>query len=198
MQHAAPHWQRSLLKQTKHVTGRRSNFLVKWQMEWKIAWAFSTAWSTMTATMTHNHMEKHTQPTPIATHQPTDQKVTPKENKTRRREKIIATTTSIPLAITLALTTTKEAPINLSLLTPQQQGMQRIDYKGWLPTLKKIGHCNPPPDLPEAKYNWNRKFKGWWPEWVCEKVNITYKEGHFFKEGKQIRQQTTLCGSGVD
>ena len=34
----------------------------------------------------------------------------------------------------------------------------------------------PPKSIPHSKCNYNKKYKGWRPEWVCNKLGIDYKE----------------------
>lgn len=33
-----------------------------------------------------------------------------------------------------------------------------------------------PKSIPHSKCNYNKKWKGWRPEWVCKKIGIEYKE----------------------
>ena len=35
----------------------------------------------------------------------------------------------------------------------------------------------PPNNIPHSKCNFNKKWKGWRPRWVCEKIGVEYKEG---------------------
>jgi len=54
---------------------------------------------------------------------------------------------------------------------------------------KKAGRTPPHPRVPESKCNWNKKFQGWRPEWVCSKLKIRYmprddfdEEGHLLSD----------------
>ena len=38
-----------------------------------------------------------------------------------------------------------------------------------------LAHASPK-NVPHEKFNYNKKWKGWRPEWVCKKIGITYKE----------------------
>ena len=34
----------------------------------------------------------------------------------------------------------------------------------------------PPNNVPQAKCNYNKKWTGWIPEWVCKKIWVDFKE----------------------
>ena len=45
----------------------------------------------------------------------------------------------------------------------------------------RLAH-GPPNNTPHSKYNYNKKWKGWSPEWVCKKIGIDFKEYEDFSE----------------
>ena len=34
----------------------------------------------------------------------------------------------------------------------------------------------PPNNVPHTKWNYNKKWTGWRPEWVCKKIVVDFKE----------------------
>ena len=34
----------------------------------------------------------------------------------------------------------------------------------------------PPNNIPHSKCNYNKKWIGWRPEWVCKKIRVNFKE----------------------
>ena len=69
--------------------------------------------------------------------------------------------------------------------TPRRSAKSKSDEKS---TKVKCRHCKragrttPHPRVPESKCNWNKKFQGWRPEWVCSKMKIRYKPRDDFDE----------------
>ena len=38
-----------------------------------------------------------------------------------------------------------------------------------------LAHASPK-SVPHTKFNYNKKWKGWRPKWVCKKIGVAYKE----------------------
>ena len=54
---------------------------------------------------------------------------------------------------------------------------------------KKAGRTTPHPRVLESKCNWNKKFQGWRPEWVCSKLKTKYKpRDNFDEEGNLLSE----------
>ena len=49
---------------------------------------------------------------------------------------------------------------------------------------KKFGRTKPHPNVPEKRCNWNKKYDGWRPEWVCRKMKLRYTPREDFDEIK--------------
>ena len=54
-----------------------------------------------------------------------------------------------------------------SAILPTANTAEKNDGNGFAPV--------PPNNIPHSKCNYNKKQKGWWPEWVCQKIGIEYK-----------------------
>ena len=40
----------------------------------------------------------------------------------------------------------------------------------------------PPKKTPRSECNFNKKYKGWRPRWVCNKIGVDYKEGSDYEQ----------------
>ena len=43
------------------------------------------------------------------------------------------------------------------------------------PHCKKFNRCRPHPNVPKDKCFWNKKYKGWRPRMVCDKLEVKFK-----------------------
>ena len=84
----------------------------------------------------------------------------------------------------------RSPPRYRSISRPRRSSSRKPDKRDINPT--SCTHCKEyggyglahalPKNVLHEKCNYNKKWKGWRPEWVCKKIGISYKEHGDFKE----------------
>ena len=104
-----------------------------------------------------------------------------KDRKGRRQQHRIRTPSTSP---------SRSPPRHRSRSRPRRSSSRKPDKRDINPT--RFPHCKEyrayglahaaPKNVQHDKCNYNKKWKGWRPEWVCKKIGITYKDHEECKE----------------